>query len=175
MFIVDDPLLALILRFVVHTDGEADANEAFLQRQIKTIKQYVARFPAEEQGARAMEWIEQHAAGYRRSWQQRAVSSATPSLRCKDCPLKRMGTAEHCEIHEQWLYLLRRYTAGEATTERYVEESLALLRSYKDALALRAPIKGDGKPGKKKEKEKKQKKPKKQSAERKGKGASRDR
>lgn len=141
MFIVDDPLLALILRFVVNTDKATKANEAFLQRQLRTIKQYLAQFPAEEQGTRAMEWIEQHAEAYRRSWQRRTVSSGTLTLRCKDCPLKRIGASEHCEIHEQWLYLLRQYIAGQATTAGYVEESLNLLRQYKDELALRAPRK----------------------------------
>jgi predicted metal-dependent hydrolase len=169
MFIVDDPLLALILRFVVNTDKASKANEAFLQRQLRTIKQYLAQFPAEEHGARAMEWIEQHAETYRQSWQRRTVSSGTVALRCKDCPLKRIGASEHCEIHEQWLYLLRQYIAGRATSAGYVEESLSLLRQYKDELALRVPRKQ--KSAEKSEKKKKKGKKKDRAKEARGTGA----
>ncbi len=134
MFIVDDPLLSLILRFVVDTDGAAADNEEFLKRQVQTLKQHVARFPDHEQGMRAMEWIEQHAKRYREDWQRRTVSRRTLSLRCSDCPLAGRGVAEHCEIHEQWLYLLRRYTAGELLSREYIERALGLLQEHKDRL-----------------------------------------
>lgn len=137
MLIVDDPLLALILRFVVDTD-QADADsEEFLKRQIQTLKQYVAQFPEREQGQRAMEWIEQRAKRYREDWQKRTVSQRTVHLRCADCPLAGRGASEHCEIHEQWLYLLRRYTAHEILSQDYIEQALALLRENRDQLKRR--------------------------------------
>lgn len=137
MFDLDDPLLALILRFVVGTNQQGDANEAFLQRQIQTLKKYLARFPDEEQGARAMEWIEQHAKGYREDWQRRRVSHRTLCLRCTDCPLADRGVEEHCEIHEQWLYLLRRYTSGSGVAAEFVEGALRLLQANKEQLKVR--------------------------------------
>lgn len=137
MLIVDDPLLALILRFVVDTDETAADSDEFLKLQLQTLKQYLARFPEREQGQRAMEWIEQHAKRYREDWQKRAVSRRTVYLRCADCPLAGRGVSEYCEIHEQWLYLLRRYTAGQIPSQAYIEESLAVLQGHKDQLKRR--------------------------------------
>jgi hypothetical protein len=160
MLIVDDPLLALILRFVVDTDEAGPTNEEFLRRQILTLRQYVAQFPEQEQGEKAMQWIERHAEGYRRSWQNRTVSQRTVHLRCADCPLTERGAAEHCEIHEQWLYLLRRYIAGQIRTRPYVEESLRLLREHKARLKRRGAASQPNealsheKPKKKKQKDK---------------------
>jgi len=141
MFIADDPLLALILRFILDPDRSEVENEEFLRVQIKTLRKHLLQFPAEEQEARAMDWVVQHAAGYRRCWQRRAVSRQTWSLRCEDCPLRdRVDTAEHCEIHEQWLYLLRRYLTGEIRSREYVQHALALLQEQKDALARRRVV-----------------------------------
>ncbi len=139
MFIVDDPLLALILRFVTHTDRSLEANEEFLQRQLKAIKYYLTQSPAHEQEPKVMEWIAQQAEKYRRDWQTRAVPNRTLDLRCEDCPLASLGAAEHCEIHEQWLYLLRQYTAGEINSRNFIESALDSLRHYKETLKLRGP------------------------------------
>ena len=103
MFIVDDPLLALILRFVTSTEQSPEASEEFLQHQLKTIKQYVAKSRTDDQGAKAMEWIEQHAERYRQDRQRHALSRRSAYLRCEDCPLASLGAAEQCEVHEQWL------------------------------------------------------------------------
>jgi hypothetical protein len=131
MLIVDDPLLALIMRFVTDPNQPDSTNEEFIKRQIRTLQEYVDRFPPEEQGTRAMEWIERHARRYRRTWQRRKVSQETPELRCADCPLKARDAAEHCEIHEQWLYLLRRYVTGEMKSKKYVKKALRLLKEHK--------------------------------------------
>jgi len=159
MFIVDDPLLALILRFVADTDQSPEANEEFLRRQIKTLRQHLAKSPTHEHGARAMAWIEQHAERYRRDRQRHAVSRDTVYLRCDDCPLASRGAAEHCEIHEQWLYLLRQYTADQVSSRGYIESALDLLRHYKEDLKLRSPEqnKGTGQPSKSRKKKKKKK------------------
>lgn len=137
MFSVDDPFLALILRFVVDTDGEGSTDQEFLQRQLKALRRYLAQFPKEEHGSRALDWIGQHAARYRRDWELNAVASRTVYLRCADCPLEGFGSTEYCQIHEQWLYLLHRYLANEVTTRSYVEDSLALLREYKNQHKVR--------------------------------------
>ena len=160
MFIVDDPLLALILRFLVAMDRSDTSNEEFLQRQIQTLKRYLAQFPEHQQGEKAMEWIQQHAENYRRDWQRRTLSQQSFYLRCEDCPMQSLGASEQCEIHEQWLYLLRLYTAGKLSSQSYVEQALAALQGGKDQLKRRIPLQAQVAPGAKKQKKKKSKKKK---------------
>lgn len=136
MFIVDDPLLALIVRFVPDSGQPDQANEEFIRTQVLALKEYVAGFPEEERGNRALAWVQRHAKGYRRRWQTRTVARRTMYERCADCPLGQQG-AEHCEIHEQWLYLLKRYMDGDVASKKYVKESLALLQEQKDKLRQR--------------------------------------
>jgi hypothetical protein len=178
MFTPDDPLLACIVRFVLRADDSETDNEEFLGLQIKALRRHLLQFPAEEQDDRAMDWVVQHAANYRRYWQRRTISEQTWSLRCKDCPVAERGSTEHCEIHEQWLYLLRRYMLGEIRSRDYVERALSLLQANKDALAGRRqpwPAKAvadasiDGKPKKRQKKEKKKKGKKKHAAKQKSK------
>ena len=104
------------------------------------MRKHLARFPEAERGVRAMEWIGEHAARYRRDWERNSLADRTVYLRCADCPLAGVDAAEHCEIHEQWLYLLHRYVSGEAMTRDYVEDCLALLRDYKDKHARRLNV-----------------------------------
>jgi ribosomal protein S15P/S13E len=145
MFNADDPLLACIVRFVLKPGRTDTADEDFLRLQIKTLRRYLLQFPADQQERRALDWVAQHAANYRRYWQRRTVSERTWSLRCDDCPIADRGTTEHCEIHEQWLYLLRRYMLGEIHSRDYVEHALAVLQQHKDALIRRRQLlKPDG-------------------------------
>lgn len=137
---VDDALMALILRFVVDTDDDGLGGERFLKRQLKVLSKYLAQFPDEERSARAMEWVGEHAARYRRDWERNSLAERTVYLRCADCPLAGVDAAEQCEIHEQWLYLLHRYLAGEVMTRDYVEDCLALLRDYKVKHAHRLSV-----------------------------------
>jgi len=137
MFTVDDPLLALILRFVVDTEAPKAADKEFLSRQIKAMRQYLAQFPREEHGERAMDWIAQYANRFRRDWERNTLTSRTVYLRCADCPLADLGASTQCEIHEQWLYLLHRYLKDQVDSREYIESALALLREYKDQLRLR--------------------------------------
>ncbi len=139
MFVADDPLLACIVRFVQRAAGTDSDNADFLRLQIKALRRYLVQFPTEEQDEKAMDWVAQHAADYRRYWQRRTISEQTWALRCEDCPIAGRGTAEHCEIHEQWLYLLRRYMLGEIRSRDYVERALSLLQANKEALACRRP------------------------------------
>jgi len=137
MFTIDDPLLALTLRFVVNTEAPEATDEEFLERQLKAMRQFLAQFPPEEHGERAMDWIAQHADRYRRDWERNTLTSRSVYLRCADCPLADLGASTQCEIHEQWLYLLHRYLNSQVDSREYVESSLALLREYKDQLRLR--------------------------------------
>jgi len=165
MFTANDPLLACIVRFVLRADESEADNEAFLGLQIKALRRHLLQFPADEQDDRAIDWVVQHAANYRRYWQRRTISEQTWSLRCTDCPVAERGSVEHCEIHEQWLYLLRRYMLGEIRSRDYVERALSLLQANKDALACRrqpwpAEAGTGGKPKKRQKKGKKGKKKK---------------
>ncbi len=163
MFVVDDALIALIMRFVVDTEDDSSGSEAFLQRQLKVLRRYLTQFPDEERSIRAMEWIGKHAARYRRDWERDTLADRTVYLRCADCPLADVDATEQCEIHEQWLYLLHRYLTGEVMTRAYVEDCLDLLRGYKvqhadrlNGFSLSKPE--PGKPKKRKRKGDKEKK-----------------
>lgn len=132
VFVVDDPFMALILRFVADTEDEGSSNEAYLQRQLKALRKYLAPFAEVEHRARAIEWVAEHAARYRRDWERNTVANRTQYLRCDDCPLADFGASEHCEIHEQWLYLLHLYLTDETTSREYIEDALILLGKYKE-------------------------------------------
>ncbi len=134
MYIVDDPMLALIARFVA-ADRDPDVSEqAFMQRQVEAIRSYVAQFPDHERNARAMEWVEHSAKQYRRAWQRKYLSRWMHDLRCPDCPLSGAHSILHCEIHQLWSELLSRYAKEEMTSREYVEQTLQLLNENKEKL-----------------------------------------
>jgi hypothetical protein len=138
MFIIDDPMLALIARFGC-SEGQLQLPEReFMRDQIATIQRYVAQFPAEQWNARALEWIEAHAERYRQAWQKKAVYVQAMQTRCPDCPLAEEGLTSHCQIHHRWLDLLNRYMAGEVSSRGYVENTLRLLSEYKTRLKVTA-------------------------------------
>jgi hypothetical protein len=137
MFIADDPLLVLIVRFVVDGNEPDASNDEFIRQQLRVLKEYVAGFPEQEQGAKALEWISKHAERYRRNWQRRTVSRRTSLTRCDDCPLNKLDASQHCEIHEQWLYLLQRYIAGDCSSKKYVKKALKMLKHHKKQLKHR--------------------------------------
>jgi hypothetical protein len=136
MYIVDDPTLALITRFVGDAQNLNLSNADFLLRQIAAIEQYVGRFPASERQARALEWIEAHAMQYRREWQKQAVVEALSQARCPDCPLAGGDRMSPCAVHHRWQHLLRRYTEEELSSHEYVEETLNLLGTCKNRLKV---------------------------------------
>lgn len=164
MLLVDDALMALMMRFVVDTNDGGLEGQEFLQRQLKFLRKHLAQFPEEERGARAIDWIGEHAARYRRDWERNRLSDRTVYLRCSDCPLASIDATEQCEIHEQWLYLLHRYLAGETMTRDYVEDCLEVLRDYKARHAQRLSVLSvtvDAEPEKPKQRKRKNKKGKK--------------
>lgn len=136
MSVVDDPTLALIARFVGDASRLDPANPEFLSAQIAAVRAYVARFPAHERDARALEWIELNAEQYRREWHRRAAVEVLARARCPDCPLAGGDDLSPCVIHSRWLALLQRYAAQEISSHDYVEQTLALLRANKDLLRL---------------------------------------
>ena len=165
MFVVDDPFMAIILRFVVDTEDEGISSEEYLQRQLKALRKHLAPIPQAEHRARAMEWIAEHAARFRRDWERNTVASRTQYLRCADCPLADVGASEQCEIHEQWLYLLHLYLTDETTSQEYIEDALVLLGKYKEQHRHRltfAAMRAEGSSEAKKSAKKKNKKTRKQ-------------
>lgn len=134
MYIVDDPMLALIARFVA-SEQEGDAHaEAYMQRQVEAIREYVEQFPAAERNTRAVEWVQRHAEQYRQSWQRSHLPRWLRDMRCNDCPLADGGVLHHCDIHERWSELLTRYADDEITSRQYVESTLGLLKAHKQRL-----------------------------------------
>ena len=136
MSIVDDPMLALISRFVTGHGNIDTSNEAFIKFQFETLQNHVSQFPKEQQGQKAMEWITQHAENYRRNWQKEVVSQQACEKRCKDCPIPGYGENTVCVVHGRWLKLLKEYLAESITSESYVEEALHILRQHKTELSI---------------------------------------
>ncbi len=66
MFIVDDPMLALIMRFV-GGDRQLDiSDEKFLHGQITAVQEFVSKYPSEQKNSKALEWIAKYARKYER-------------------------------------------------------------------------------------------------------------
>jgi len=136
MYIIDDPQLALLVRFLgVDAEGVAEDAE-FVNRQIATIQAHIAQFPEEERTERAQEWIAVHAKRYRQHWQRLAVAETLARGRCPDCPLRDWSGNEHCEIHVHWLTLLRQYSTHAISSPEYIRRSLALIAAHKERLRL---------------------------------------
>ncbi len=136
MYIVDDPTLALITRFMGDAEQFDVSDADFLLRQIAAIECYVGKFPRDEREARALEWIAAHAQAYRRQWQKAVVAQTLTKARCPDCPLVGKHRSSYCEIHALWLKLLQQYVADEMSSQEYVENTLKLLGDYKNQLKV---------------------------------------
>lgn len=136
MFIVDDPMLALIARFVTDVEHLDVSDRDFIQEQVRSIGRYVDQYPEEQRQMRAMEWVEDHAEHYRVAWQRRVVSDRVTRRRCPDCPLMNQGANTRCEIHARWSRLLEEYLANEISSRQYVEDTLSLLKEHKSELKV---------------------------------------
>lgn len=136
MTILDDPMLALIVRFVAGNKQIGASDDDFLRRQVEAVRRHIALFPEEERNHRAMEWIRENAERYRREWRRDAIVRQMSGSRCVDCPLIHSGDARFCDIHQQWIGMLRRYLNDEISSADYVHEGLALLESHKDRLKV---------------------------------------
>jgi hypothetical protein len=137
MYIVDDPTLALISRFVGGAAYPDLPDAEFFRRQLAAIEAYIERFPVAERETRALAWIAANAQAYRQQWQKQAAIDVLASSRCLDCPLTGVDQRAPCAIHERWLTLLQSYAASELSSHEYIAQSLALLTAFKDGLRVR--------------------------------------
>ena len=142
MFEIDDPMLALIIRFVVHQSDFSVSEKEFLQQQLDILQEHVSKFPADQQEAKAMEWIELYARNYRRNWERNIATDRMTHIQCHDCPLKGTGDESECAIHIKWLGLLESYCNEEVSTRLYVEHTLNLLQANKERLKLTYSLSG---------------------------------
>jgi len=137
MYTLNDPMLALILRFAGRKQDIAFSDEEFLRRQVEAIQEYIGQHPPEEQEMRAIEWIAMRARQYRKIWEKESLTDEVSSHRCADCPLADSGTIGHCEIHEQWLELIHQYMADDINSREYIESALELLARNKEHLKIK--------------------------------------
>lgn len=136
MYIVDDPTLALIARFVGGLSNSEFSDAEFFRQQVAAIADYVGKFPPEERDLRALAWIEANARQYRQQWQKHVAVNRLAMTRCADCPLTGGDKRIPCAIHSRWLALLRRYAADELSSHEYVTKTLGLLTAHKDWLRV---------------------------------------
>lgn len=137
MSFVDDPTLALIVRFVTDDiDALSDADEEFLKQQLEEIHQLVANEAADQRQQIILDWIKEYAEQYRNQWHTTALTRLLSESRCKDCPLIRQGDDRQCVIHHRWTLLLEKYLTGGISTDTYVEETLYLLKEQKELLKI---------------------------------------
>jgi len=137
MYTIDDPMLALILRFVGYNQEIAFCDHDFIQKQLKTIQEHIKKFSPEEQEIRAIEWIEKYAREYRKRWEKEILNKEFSSQRCPDCPLSEINCTEHCQIHRQWMEFLQQYAANEIDSKKYIENTLKLLAQHKEDLKIK--------------------------------------
>jgi len=137
MYVIDDSMFALLLRFVGRVQTFDFCDSEFLQKQLDAIQTHVEMFPPEERQPRAMEWIERYSRKYRRRWEQGVIHQEAATERCPDCPMSDGGSSEHCQIHRRWLELLREYSADEVDSKEYVARTLALLARHKEHLKIK--------------------------------------
>jgi hypothetical protein len=140
MGVIDDPMLALIARFVVDDiDDLGIPDEVFLQQQVDEITRHVGEAEGEVRHRLALQWIGECAENYRTEWQKQELSRIVLDKRCADCPLVQHGTNKHfCSIHNRWVYLLMEYITDQISSESYVEKTLNLLNQHKENLKISA-------------------------------------
>jgi hypothetical protein len=134
---IDDPMFAMILRFVGANQEIDFLDNRFIRNQLDIIQKYIEKFPAKERRLRAKEWIEENARLYRETWKKEIITNRYSNQRCKDCPLLGTTTYEHCQIHDQWVELLRQYALGDINTKKYVEDTLKFLGKHKEHLKVK--------------------------------------
>jgi len=75
MCIIDDPVLALIARFVVEDIGNPGvSDEMYLQYQVAETSRYIENASGKQLQKLALAWIKGHAERYRQEWQRGACS-----------------------------------------------------------------------------------------------------
>ncbi len=147
MYTINDPMFALILRFVGRNQKVIFHDGNFIKEQLKEIHAHIDRFPAEEQELRALEWIEVHAHEYRKAWEKETIGKKFSHERCPDCPFATLDDSQHCGVHEEWLNLLKRYAADEIDSKKYVENALGLIARHKEDLKIKLSMLERGRRG----------------------------
>jgi len=137
MYTINDTMFALLLRFIGQQQEITFCDDEFMQNQLKTINDYVEKFPSEEQELRAIEWVENYAEKYRKLWEKEVIDKNLFDGRCPDCPLIKEKDSEHCEIHNQWLELLDQFATNKINSKKYVENTLELLALHKEKLRVK--------------------------------------
>ena len=137
MYVIDDSMFALLLRFVGREQEIKVCDREFLEQQLEAIRTYVEAFPAEERQMRAMEWIETYSRRYRKRFEKLIVKQQGEGQRCPDCPMADVSDLETCQIHREWLELLQQYVADELDSKQYVKDSLELLNRHKEDLKFK--------------------------------------
>ena len=139
MYIIDDPMLALIARFVVEDlDNLSISDEVYLHHQVAEIRSYIEKAPRKQQQQLALAWIKEHAEQYRQEWQKRTFSKIVLDKRCVDCPIAHGSSKSSCVIHGRWVELLNEYIANEIGSDTYIKEALDLLTQNKENLKISA-------------------------------------
>jgi hypothetical protein len=137
MSIIDDPVLALIARFVVDDlDNLSISDEAFLKSQVETIYSHINNAPEEQQQQLALAWIKEHAESYRQEWFRKSLTKSVSDKRCQDCPLQHGSSKQYCSIHSKWIILLNEYVTDKIDSEKYIEETLYILNQHKNDLKI---------------------------------------
>ena len=137
MSIIDDPVLALIARFVVDDlDNLSISDEAFLKSQVETICSHINNAPEEQQQQLALAWIKEHAERYRQEWFRKSLTKSVSDKRCQDCPLQHGSGKQYCSIHSKWIILLNEYVTDKIDSEKYIEETLYILNQHKNDLKV---------------------------------------
>ena len=139
MCIIDDPMLALIARFVVEDlDNLSISDEVYLHQQVAEIRSNIEKAPGKQQQQLALAWIKEHAEQYRQEWKKKTFSKIVLDKRCVDCPITHDNSESSCDIHGRWVELLNEYIADEIGSEIYIEETLNLLNQNKTNLKISA-------------------------------------
>ncbi|MBF0239010.1 MAG: hypothetical protein HQM12_15010 [SAR324 cluster bacterium] len=96
MAMIQDSMLALIIRFVAGNKKINFCDNEFIQQQLDEIQAFIERFPEAEQEYQAMVWIQTYARKYRETWEKEIITQEMAHQRCADCPLR--SGASYCEI-----------------------------------------------------------------------------
>jgi hypothetical protein len=136
---LDDPVLALIARFVESdSDNLSNLNEAFLRSQVETINSHIKDAPHEQRQHLALTWIKEHAEQYRQYWLKNTLSRCATVKQCNDCPILHNSKKEYCNIHSEWVILLNEYVTDKIDSEKYIDETLHVLNQHKNELKVSA-------------------------------------
>jgi hypothetical protein len=138
-------MFALLLRFVGRNSKVTFHDNEFIKKELQAIQAHIEQFSPPERERRALEWIEAHASEYRKAWEKETIGREFSCQRCPDCPLAVMDDSEHCEVHEEWLNLLRQYASDEISSKEYVENALKLITRHKENLRIKLSLLRDKK------------------------------